>query len=277
MQPLLICEHFTFSVSDLKAELTAKGELIWDKDDKMRMDFVVAAANLRASAYGIQRKSRFDIKSMAGNIIPAIATTNAVIAGLIVMEALKVLAGDFHKCKTTYLPKYPNPYKKLLVACNPNPPNPKCYVCSPKPEVSVRFNCNSVTVATLQDKILKKYFGLIAPDVEIDDGKGTILISSEEGETEDNLPKCVREFGVTDGTRLKVDDFLQNMSLVVTILHSDTPLEDDKEFEQVSEDTLEDGHASPSRVPRKRKASSDGTEQQSAKKARKEDSGSIEI
>ena len=37
---------------------------------------------------------------MAGNIVPAIATTNAVIAGLIVMEGLKVLAGDFDHCKT---------------------------------------------------------------------------------------------------------------------------------------------------------------------------------
>ena len=41
---------------------------------------------------------------MAGNIVPAIATTNAVIAGLIVMEALKVLAGDFNKCKQVKLP-----------------------------------------------------------------------------------------------------------------------------------------------------------------------------
>jgi hypothetical protein len=30
---------------------------------------------------------------MAGNIIHAIATTNAIISGLIVVEALKVLAG----------------------------------------------------------------------------------------------------------------------------------------------------------------------------------------
>ena len=36
---------------------------------------------------------------MAGNIIPAIATTNAIIAGLIVMEALKVISGKIESCK----------------------------------------------------------------------------------------------------------------------------------------------------------------------------------
>lgn len=37
--------------------------------------------------------------AMAGNIIPAIATTNAIIAALIVMEGIKVLHGDIDKCK----------------------------------------------------------------------------------------------------------------------------------------------------------------------------------
>lgn len=31
---------------------------------------------------------------------------------------------------------------------------------------------------------MKEKFAMVAPDVQIEDGKGTILISSEEGETE---------------------------------------------------------------------------------------------
>ena len=41
---------------------------------------------------------------MAGNIIPAIATTNAIIAGLLIMEALKVLTGKLDQCKTVSNP-----------------------------------------------------------------------------------------------------------------------------------------------------------------------------
>ena len=43
------------------------------------------------------------LTAMAGNIIPAIATTNAIVAGLIVMEALKVLRGRFDQCRMVSL------------------------------------------------------------------------------------------------------------------------------------------------------------------------------
>ena len=64
-------------------------------DDEAAMDFVVACSNIRSFIYNIPQKTRFDVKSMAGNIIPAIATTNAVIAGGIVMEALKIINVSF--------------------------------------------------------------------------------------------------------------------------------------------------------------------------------------
>jgi ubiquitin-like 1-activating enzyme E1 B len=49
---------------------------------------------------------------MAGNIIPAIATTNAVIGGLIVVEALKVLDNRLEDCKTVSHNEITH-YKKL--------------------------------------------------------------------------------------------------------------------------------------------------------------------
>lgn len=37
--------------------------------------------------------------AMAGNIIPAIATTNAIIAAVQVMECLKIISGNIERCK----------------------------------------------------------------------------------------------------------------------------------------------------------------------------------
>ena len=73
--------------------------ITFDKDDEDTLDFVTASANLRSIIFGIETKSRFDIKQMAGNIIPAIATTNAIVAGLCVLEAYKVLRRDFSAAK----------------------------------------------------------------------------------------------------------------------------------------------------------------------------------
>jgi hypothetical protein len=41
-----------------------------------------------------------DLAEMAGNIIPAIATTNAIVAGLIVMQAFRLMNDKLEQCKT---------------------------------------------------------------------------------------------------------------------------------------------------------------------------------
>jgi ubiquitin-like 1-activating enzyme E1 B len=73
---------------------------------------------------------------MAGNIIPAIATTNAIIAGIVVLHAFNVLQNNLESCQTVYLRPKPTARNQLIVPEKfLNPPNPKCCVCSPKPEV----------------------------------------------------------------------------------------------------------------------------------------------
>ena len=68
------------------------GGLEFDKDDPQALDLVTSASNLRSQVFHIPRKSRWEVKEIAGKIVPAIATTNAIIGGFIVLEALKVRA-----------------------------------------------------------------------------------------------------------------------------------------------------------------------------------------
>ena len=85
--------------SDVKVPSTAEPIITFDKDDEDCLDFVTASANLRSIIFGIDTKSRFDVKQIAGNIIPAIATTNAIVAGLCVLESFKVLRGEYNSVK----------------------------------------------------------------------------------------------------------------------------------------------------------------------------------
>jgi len=55
-------------------------------------------------------------------------------------------------------------------------------------QVTVYLDVHTMTVKDLEDEVLKKTLNMVAPDVILD-GKGTVIISSEEGETAENNPK----------------------------------------------------------------------------------------
>ncbi|KAI4487070.1 hypothetical protein M0802_012059 [Mischocyttarus mexicanus] len=193
--------------------------LVWDKDDQDAMDFVAACANIRAYIFGIPQKTRFEMKSMAGNIIPAIATSNAIIAGVVVLHAFFILENKLKECRSVYLRLKMNHKNQLLVPEKYlNPPNPKCYVCAPMPHAILITDTYKMTIKQLDELVLKERLNMISPDVMID-GQGTIVISSEEDETKENNDKTLKQIGLKDGTILKVDDFLQNYVLKITIVH----------------------------------------------------------
>ncbi|ETW35267.1 hypothetical protein PFTANZ_04010 [Plasmodium falciparum Tanzania (2000708)] len=65
--------------------------LIFDKDDDECINFITSISNIRMLNFCISQKSKFDIQSIAGNIIPAISSTNAIVASLQAFQLIHVI------------------------------------------------------------------------------------------------------------------------------------------------------------------------------------------
>ncbi|KAG6048301.1 hypothetical protein E4U39_007547 [Claviceps sp. Clav50 group G5] len=173
--------------------------ITFDKDDIDTLDFVASSANIRSTMFGIDRKSRFDIKEMAGNIIPAIATTNAIVAGLCVLEAFKVLKGEYGQVKEVFLT--PFGAARLLASDTSRLPNPDCPVCGVV-NVSVTVDLSRATLNDVVEDIVKEYLGFGDREFVLSNAVG---IMYDYDETE-NLPKKLSSLGIKGGSFLTVVD-----------------------------------------------------------------------
>jgi ubiquitin-like 1-activating enzyme E1 B len=208
--------------SDKQRQITNKETrfLIWDKNDDIDLRFATSSANLRAYIFGINLTSKFDVKSMAGNIIPAVATTNAIVAGITVLQARKILSllpRSSTSHPLTSIKQLTNVFistdRKTGAIIQPIPleePNPQCYQCNNLEEpVRVKLNMSLFTLHSLYEYLIRHHLKMYKPDVYIDDGSNRVLISADDEDDDDNhqkMSKTLDQFKLFNGTILLCDE-----------------------------------------------------------------------
>ena len=233
----------------------------FDKDDEMAMRFITAASNLRSYVFQIEPiQSLYSAKGIAGNIIPAIATTNAIVAGLQVLQCFHILKSQLDAkngkgssssegeggklkevCKYTYCLREKTRKGYLLQPTTIPDPNPNCFVCR-NATISLALNTEKWTLEMLLARVIKKELGFGEPTIMVGED-----IVYEEGDDIDpseyavNLSKTLVNLpagGLGHGSVLRIEDFTQDLEVEVSVSHKDHWVVVDKENKG---ETKEDG------------------------------------
>lgn len=203
----------------------------------MAMRFVTATSNLRSHVFGIDPlQSLYSAKGIAGNIIPAIATTNAICAGLQVLQCFKILKEQILKgdnregLELKDICKYINCIRNktrnglFLTASQLEPPNPNCFVCK-NANIPLTLNVNEFTLELFLKLVVKQRLGFEEPTIILG---GDFIWEEGDGadaeEYQPNLKKVLSKLpcgGIQHGSVLEVDDASQNLTIQMTVTHQE--------------------------------------------------------
>ncbi|GME86541.1 unnamed protein product [Ambrosiozyma monospora] len=181
--------QFSDSLIRLTNRLSSEPSIEFDKDDEDTLDFIVAAANLRSYVFGIEIKSKFDIKQIAGNIIPAVATTNAIMAGFSAVSSIHMFEGDQAIANSRMVYDSANGLK-FVNSTKLDSPAHSCKACSIVRGIAkLPTNLKQVTLAQFRQALLEKYG--YSDDIEISTSDSRLLYDYD---FEDNLEKPLSQF-----------------------------------------------------------------------------------
>ena len=131
---------------------------------------------------------------MAGNIIPAIATTNAIISGLIVLQALQLLRQSYSPLRNIHLQYKP---AVPLSSVTLSKPNPDCGIC--------RDTYTSVLCDPSQTRLGEVVKGILGDDdreVSVYEDKRVL----SDPDWDDNNGRTLESLNVTRGKFLTIVD-----------------------------------------------------------------------
>jgi len=133
-------------------------------------------------------------QEMAGNIIPAIATTNAIISGVIVLQALRLLKKSYNMLRNVHIQLKPAVPLSPIKISNPNP---ECGICRDSYAVLL---CD--TSRTLLGDIVKGVLGGDSREVSVYEEKRIL----SDPEWDDNFDRTLESLNVTRGRFLSIVD-----------------------------------------------------------------------
>jgi ubiquitin-like 1-activating enzyme E1 B len=225
----------------------------FDKDDSLSMRFVTAASNLRSALFSIEPlQSFYTAKGIAGNIIPAIATTNAIVAGIQIIQAIRILQTQLEtgsktghlRDKCLYVNCLQNHTRNglLLTATRLESPNPQCFVCQkPAPMQLTLHNLSIWTMRDLLERVIKKDLSFDAPTLLLEGGE-VIWEEGPDADTESfemNLSKLLHNLpcgGIHPGSLLQIEDFTQDLTVNLIIGKPEAMQKDDGAGEEEADE-----------------------------------------
>ncbi|KRY81627.1 SUMO-activating enzyme subunit 2 [Trichinella pseudospiralis] len=197
-------ECFKVAVSCLAQlkERAKNAPLVWQKDDPVCVDFVTAFTNFRCHVFNIEKIPRFEAETIAGRVVPAIVSTNAVVAGLMVLKLYAVLERRKDFYGSVAISSQEGMPRFLSIA--PSTEITGCEYCVAVKEVEVSLNVSTFTVENL-GKIAKE-LSVMKPEIMLEVASPRLLfahdfkLSAEEGK------KTLSEISVKHGSLLRCED-----------------------------------------------------------------------
>ncbi|XP_045480831.1 NEDD8-activating enzyme E1 catalytic subunit [Harmonia axyridis] len=199
-----------------------------DGDDPQHLAWIYEKSMERSQQFNIPGVTYRLVQGVVKNIIPAVASTNAVIAAMCATEVFKIATSC---CLTLKNYLVFNDVDGIYTYTYEAEKKDNCLVCSQVPQV---ISINDPSKMKLKDIITllteSAQYQMKSPGLTtVIDGKNKTLyistIKSIEERTRDNLNKSLEELGLVDGSDILVADITAPTSLVIKLKYLSTDIE----------------------------------------------------